>query len=83
MMFQVSFLGLSLLAILPGYSLKTRSQSFARSGIINGRNSTWGAEWWAHAEDQVLRTTLFHAEAPAMWETRMTRPRDGIGHETV
>ena len=34
----------------------------ARSGIINGRNSTWGAEWWAHAEDQVLRTTLFHAE---------------------
>lgn len=44
--------------------LETSNRCSARSGIINGRNSTWGAEWWAHAEDQVLRTTLFHAEAP-------------------
>lgn len=42
--------------------LKEDAKKHPRSGIINGRNSTWGAEWWAHAEDQVLRTTLFHAE---------------------
>mmetsp|Transcript_32823 Transcript_32823/g.78533 ORF Transcript_32823/g.78533 Transcript_32823/m.78533 type:complete len:329 (-) Transcript_32823:88-1074(-) len=42
--------------------LKADQEKTQRQDVINGRNTTWGAEWWDHAEDQVLRTTLFHAE---------------------
>jgi len=57
--------------------LQEDAKKKARSAMINGRNTTWGDEWWDHAEDQVLRTTLFHAEeahlCPAMLDVATKR----------